>query len=213
MAAYLLTAVTAEGYGLTYHWGDTYEVRAESYEAAEADVLGRAGGDGERPYELIVKAWAKDGALWAELPLGRPVSREELALTVACPECRAGTAEKCRRLKVIGAARVPGRQRIAHPHIARTALAEKKAQRVLWPHDVEGSYHDASRCACDGHCVNCFEDLDQIRETRAAMIDAGTLPASGQLGARERYCSPWCRNRAQRERALDRALGARKEES
>jgi len=133
MAAYLLTAVTAEGYGLTYHWGDTYEVRAESYEAAEADVLGRAGGDGGRPYERIVKAWARDGALWAELPLGRPVSREELALTVACPECRAGTAEKCRRLKAIGMSRVATRDRILHPHAVRIAKARQGAdQMTVW---------------------------------------------------------------------------------
>jgi hypothetical protein len=69
MAIYRLIAVTADGYGLTYMWGDTYEIEAESYEVAEADVLGRVGGDGERPYERIAKAWAKDGRRWAALAL------------------------------------------------------------------------------------------------------------------------------------------------
>lgn len=69
MAAYLLTAVNAEGYGFTYTWGDAYEVQADSYEAAEADVLGRLGVDDEPPYERIVKAWVNDGQGWAELPV------------------------------------------------------------------------------------------------------------------------------------------------
>lgn len=38
------------------------------------------------------------------------------------------------------------------------------------------------------------------------MTAEGTIPASDQLGPRERYCSPHCRNHAKRERALDRAL-------
>lgn len=69
MAVYRLIAVTAEGYGLTYYWGDTYEVEAENYEAAEADVLGRVGANDEQPYARIVKAWVKDGWNWARLEL------------------------------------------------------------------------------------------------------------------------------------------------
>lgn len=84
--------------------------------------------------------------------------------------------------------------------------SEKKTVKKIWPHDIEGSYHDVSRCECEGHCRNCFADLDEIRDVRAKMIADGRIPASGQLGARERYCSRYCRGRAQRERALDRSL-------
>jgi hypothetical protein len=69
MAVYRLTAVTAEGFGLTYSWGDAYEVEADSYEAAEADVLGRVGADDQQPYDRIVKAFVKDGWSWAGLEL------------------------------------------------------------------------------------------------------------------------------------------------
>jgi hypothetical protein len=71
MATYLLTAVTPEGYGLTRHWGDAYEVEAESYDAAEADVLGRVGADDKPSYDRIVKAWVKDNGSWAELPAAK----------------------------------------------------------------------------------------------------------------------------------------------
>jgi hypothetical protein len=67
MATYLLTAVTAEGYGFTYTWGDAYEVQAESYDAAEADVLGRVGVNNKPAYARIVKAWVKDGGSWSEM--------------------------------------------------------------------------------------------------------------------------------------------------
>jgi hypothetical protein len=97
---------------------------------------------------------------------------------------------------------------IKHPHVARAALAEKRALKKIWAYDIEGSYHDVDRCECEGHCRNCFADLDEIRDTRTRMIAAGTIPASGQLSARERYCSRYCRGRAQRERALDRAISA-----
>jgi hypothetical protein len=78
----------------------------------------------------------------------------------------------------------------------------------IWPYDIPGSYHDVSRCECEGHCGNCFADLDEIRETRARMIADGSIPAGDQLGPRERYCSAYCRGRAKRERALDRAIAA-----
>jgi hypothetical protein len=75
-------------------------------------------------------------------------------------------------------------------------------------YDAASGYHDASRCECEGHCRNCFADLDEIRDVRARMIADGRMPASDQLAARERYCSRYCRGRAQRERALDRAISA-----
>jgi ABC-type phosphate transport system auxiliary subunit len=69
MAAYRLIAVTAEGFGLTYSWGDAYEVQAKSYAAAEADVLGRVGANDEQPYTQVKKAWVMDGRSWTELEL------------------------------------------------------------------------------------------------------------------------------------------------
>lgn len=77
---------------------------------------------------------------------------------------------------------------------------------IIWPHDVPGAYHDAGRCQCNRHCLNCFEDLDKIIPVRARLIAEGHLPASAQIGPRHRYCSPYCRGRAKRERALDRLL-------
>jgi hypothetical protein len=76
---------------------------------------------------------------------------------------------------------------------------------VKWLDDIPGGYHD-SRCTCDGHCRNCFDDLDQTRRVRQQLIDDRKVPASSRLGSREKYCSPYCRNRAKRERALDRHL-------
>lgn len=129
MAAYLLTAVTTEGFGLTYHWGDTYEVQADSYDAAEADVLGRVGAADQPPYDRIVKAWVRDGnGIWTELPLAARMTQEKLALTVVCPACRAGTGEQCLRLRAIGASRVRTRYRILHPHAIRIAKAKKSGE-------------------------------------------------------------------------------------
>jgi len=125
MATYRMTAVTADGYGLTYLWGDTYEVDAESYDAAEADVLGRTGVAWQAPYDRIVKAWVKNDGNWAELPVSKSVTSEKLALTVVCPVCRAGFGERCRRLRAIGAARVVSRHRTLHPHAPRIAKAKK----------------------------------------------------------------------------------------
>lgn len=77
---------------------------------------------------------------------------------------------------------------------------------TIWIYDIPGSgYHDY-RCECGRHCRNCFADLDEIIEVRARMITDGRIPAADHLGSRERYCSPYCRNRAKRDRALDRAL-------
>lgn len=59
MATYRLTAVTADETGYDHSWGDTYEVEAADYLAAEADVLGREGIEGSQPYTRIVKAWLK----------------------------------------------------------------------------------------------------------------------------------------------------------
>lgn len=78
------------------------------------------------------------------------------------------------------------------------------APETIWVYDGwPNSYHDL-RCRCDRHCRHCFDDLDQLRVVRAKMIKAGTIPAADQLGPREKYCSPYCRGRAKRERAFDR---------
>lgn len=69
MPTYRLTAVNAAGHGYTYGWGDAYEVEAATYRAAEEDVLGRVGTDGEKAYARIVRAWLlKDGWNWAQFP-------------------------------------------------------------------------------------------------------------------------------------------------
>jgi len=78
---------------------------------------------------------------------------------------------------------------------------------TIWPYDnPRGGYHDTDRCKCDGHCRNCWTDLAESREVIAAMIADGRAPESWRLGPRVQYCSAYCRNRAKRERALDRAL-------
>lgn len=59
--AYRLTAVTEDGFGTTFSWGDTYEVQAASYEEARADVLGRESSDGKKPYARITSAWRRNG--------------------------------------------------------------------------------------------------------------------------------------------------------
>lgn len=93
MSTYRLTAVTAEGRGLTYSWGDAYEVEAANYGAAEADVLGRVGTDGEKAYTRIVKAWVMDGWGWSKLPecqaCGNAVAQTEWAGTgeMICWDC------------------------------------------------------------------------------------------------------------------------------
>jgi hypothetical protein len=135
------------------------------------------------------------------------MNREEQALAIPCPDCRAGAGERCRRLRAIGLSRVPGRKRIMHPHAARVALARQQSQ-VAWPYDLPGSYHDVGRCGCEGHCLNCFADLAEIRRVRTELIADGRIRSGDQLGPRERYCSGYCRGRAQRERALDRAIAA-----
>jgi hypothetical protein len=69
MTAFRLTAVTKDGYGYDRSWGDTYEVEAESYLAAEADVLGREGTGGTQAYARIAKGWVSDGfGGWIEIP-------------------------------------------------------------------------------------------------------------------------------------------------
>jgi len=68
VSTFRLIAVKADGYGETYSWGDTYEVEAENYLAAKADVLGREGTGGSQPYVKIVKGWMKDGWRWVPVP-------------------------------------------------------------------------------------------------------------------------------------------------
>ena len=87
-------------------------------------------------------------------------------------------------------------------------MATMTAPAVIWAYGVEGGYHDQS-CQCDGHCRNCYEDLATLRALHERMIaeDSPAAPAKA-LNVRARYCSPYCRDRAKRDRALDRALGA-----
>lgn len=73
MPAFRLIAVKADGTGFDHSWGDSYEVEHATYPEAEADVLGREGAGGTRPYTRIVKGWAKNGWRWEPLP--------------ACQEC------------------------------------------------------------------------------------------------------------------------------
>lgn len=64
---YRLIAVKADGTGDDHSWGDSYEVEAENYLLAEADVLGREGTEGTQPYARIVKGWVKEGWRWAPI--------------------------------------------------------------------------------------------------------------------------------------------------
>jgi hypothetical protein len=146
MAAYLLTAVTPDGYGLAYHGGDAYEVEAESYEAAEADVLCRVGADEKPSYSQIVKGWVKDGGVWTELPVARAMTSEELAFTVSCPSCRAGVGERCLRLTPGSLRRVVSRQRILHPHAIRIAKAKQRADQMIVWQAPSGTCHLNQRC-------------------------------------------------------------------
>jgi hypothetical protein len=69
MILFRLTVATKDGYGFDHSQGDTYEVEAPDYLAAEADVLGREGIPGTQPYARIVKGWVSDGwGGWAEIP-------------------------------------------------------------------------------------------------------------------------------------------------
>lgn len=52
-----IIAVTEDGTGHEHSWGDSYQVHAESYEAAEARVLGLEPATGTSPYARVVKAW------------------------------------------------------------------------------------------------------------------------------------------------------------
>jgi hypothetical protein len=81
---------------------------------------------------------------------------------------------------------------------------------TIWMHDAPGiGYHDMTRCRCDRHCAHCFEDLDMIRELHKKLIAEGRPGAPARpLHPRARYCSPYCKGRAKRERAFDRALAA-----
>ena len=74
--------------------------------------------------------------------------------------------------------------------------------------DPASGYHD-TRCRCDGHCRNCYEGLAAIRALHERLIAEGSPSApAAALHPKARYCSAYCRNRAKRDRALDRALAA-----
>ena len=97
MTTYRLIAVKADGTGFDHSWGDSYEVEAADYLAAEADVLGREGTDGTQPYARIVKGWVKDGWRWTPIPVcqdcGNAIAMTEWAgngrlICWACCEAR-----------------------------------------------------------------------------------------------------------------------------
>ena len=79
---------------------------------------------------------------------------------------------------------------------------------AIWLYDDPANgYHDSTRCQCAGHCRNCFEDLAAIRALHVRLIADGSPAApAAPLHQLARYCSPYCRGRAKRERALDRHL-------
>lgn len=84
---------------------------------------------------------------------------------------------------------------------------------TVWLYDdPSATYHDANRCKCDRHCGNCFTDLDQERAQIESMIARAVVGPNGpyteanRLHPRARYCSPYCKGRAARERALDRRI-------
>jgi hypothetical protein len=57
-----LLVTTEDGSGFDHSWGDSYEVEAENYAAARADVLGREGVPGSKPYTTVKRAWMKNDA-------------------------------------------------------------------------------------------------------------------------------------------------------
>jgi hypothetical protein len=81
---------------------------------------------------------------------------------------------------------------------------------TIWIYDEVGStYHDG-RCKCPRHCGNCWTDLDQVRAQRADMIarkfDGYT--EADRLHPLARYCSPYCKGRAKRDRVVSRNLAS-----
>jgi hypothetical protein len=85
---------------------------------------------------------------------------------------------------------------------------------TIWMYGEVGStYHDG-RCKCPRHCGNCRADLDQIRTQLAKMIAEGDMGPNGpytdkdQLHPRARYCSPYCKGVAKRDRAIGRILAS-----
>jgi hypothetical protein len=80
---------------------------------------------------------------------------------------------------------------------------------TIWLDGIPGGYH-AAGCPCDRHCLNCWDDLDVLRELHERLIAEGRPGAPARpLHPLARYCSDYCRNRAKRDRALDRWLAAR----
>lgn len=138
--------------------------------------------------------WRKNLDVW----IGWQVTAENTGSIIIGRPSR--TSKK--RSETVAAFRCSGRQTV-------TGAMNTPSTETIWMYDTPGSgYHDHARCRCGRHCRNCFEDLDEVRAVRARMIAAGTIPATDRLGPRERYCSPYCRNRAKRDRALDRMLAA-----
>jgi hypothetical protein len=82
---------------------------------------------------------------------------------------------------------------------------------IIWLDDIPGSNYHADRCPCDGHCGNCWADLAQVRAVAARLAAQGAVGPAGPvvpLHPLARYCSPYCKGRAKRERALDRRLAS-----
>jgi hypothetical protein len=79
---------------------------------------------------------------------------------------------------------------------------------AIYPEGFTSGYHDINKCRCDGHCLNCFDDLAGIRAMREQKHAEGLGEYYPLLHPRARYCSPYCKGRAARERALDRRLAA-----
>ena len=82
---------------------------------------------------------------------------------------------------------------------------------TIWLDGIPGGYH-AEGCPCPGHCGNCYDDLAAIRAVGERMAAEGVIGPNGPvipLHPLARYCSPYCRGRAKRDRALDRLFASR----
>jgi hypothetical protein len=72
--------------------------------------------------------------------------------------------------------------------------------------DPSASYHSGA-CRCEHHCGNCRIGLDAVRSDQDALAALGRLTIP-RLHPLARYCSPFCKGVAKRDRALDRRITA-----
>jgi len=104
-----------------------------------------------------------------------------------------------------------GRQDISVSDLLPDAITAYRAEPIWLYDDPTTGYHDG-RCRCEGHCGNCYEDLAAVRSMRDRLIAAGAVGPNGaytaddRLSERARYCSPYCKDRAKRDRAMGRIL-------